>query len=63
MKYLWKVVAHFINGLQNNRRHLTVILAKRNWKISINNLMLEGTHINYGSSGLEGLIAVTTWSF
>ena len=31
--------------------------------ISIKSLPLEGTHSYYVSSGLEGLLAVTTWSF
>ena len=31
--------------------------------ISIGSLTLEGTHSNYVSSGLEGLLALTTWSF
>ena len=31
--------------------------------ISIKSLTLEGTHSYYVSSGLEGLLAVTTWSF
>ena len=42
--------------LYDAERHVTTT-------ISIKSLTLEGTHSYYVSSGLEGLLAVTTWSF
>ena len=42
---------------QRSKRHKVISL------ISIKSLTLEGTHSYYVSSGLEGLLAVTTWSF
>ena len=41
--------------LYNTERHFMTT-------ISIKSLMLKGTHSNYVSSGLESLLAVTTWS-
>ena len=42
--------------LYDAERHVTTT-------ISIKSLTLEGTHSYYVSSGLKGLLAVTTWSF
>ena len=51
-----KLVLGWMTILYDAERHVTTT-------ISIKSLTLEGTHSNYVSSGLEGLLAVTTWSF
>ena len=50
------VLGWVIIFLYDAERHVTTA-------ISIKGLPLEGTHGNYVSSGLEGLLPVTTWSF